>query len=214
MELVILDDSPEPFDITPFSDKDPRIRYYYEKERMLIPKKRNMLNNLAKGDIIVSQDDDDYYFPSRVKHVVSKLVNSNAMVAGCTELLIYDCKTQKGYKIGPYHGRHTTNGCMAIKKEYLKKHSYNEDTDKNYAEEKHFLDDFTVDMVQLNCWDVMICFNHKSNSYDKSDVLKQEQIVKPLKLDLKKLIREKDILQFFLTLKGRDKPQSAPGVQE
>jgi hypothetical protein len=214
MELVFLDDTPEPFDMQPFIEKDPRIRYYHQTERVLIPVKRNRVNALAKGDIILSQDDDDFMFPDRVKHTVSKLNNSKALVAGCTELLIYHCKTKQGYKIGPYHGRHSTNGVMAIKREYLKNHKYVEDTDKNMAEEKAFLEDFKVDMVQLNPWQTIVCFDHQSNTYSKDEVLKQEQIVKPLKLELKKLIKDKEVFNFFMSLRGRDKPQLIPGVQD
>lgn len=214
MELVILDDTAEPFDIAPYVAKDPRIRYYHETEKMLIPVKRNRLNKLAKGDIIVSMDDDDFYYPSRVKHAVTKLTGSKALLAGSTELLIYDCKTKKGYKIGPYHARHGTNGTFAYKKELLKDHYYEEDTDKNYAEEKFFTKDFTTDMVQLNPWDTMICFNHSTNTFDKSGVLQQKQIVKELKLDLKKLVKDKKTREFFTSLRGRDKPQVAPGIQE
>jgi glycosyltransferase involved in cell wall biosynthesis len=215
MELIILDDSPEPYaEIDAFVRDDPRIRYVHYPEKCLIPKKRNMLNDLAKGDIIVAFDDDDFYPNTRVKHAVFKLKTSRALIAGSSELLIYDCKTKKGYKVGPYHANHGTNGTFAYKKELLKDHRYNENTDKNYAEEKEFLKGFTTAMVQLNPYDTIICFNHDCNTFDKTPVLGQENIVRPIKMDLRKLINDKMLYEFFMNLKGREKPQLVPGVQE
>lgn len=214
MELIILDDSPEPYaNIEEFVREDPRIRYIHHPEKCIIPKKRNMLNDLAKGDIIVAFDDDDFYPDTRVKHAVFKLKTSKALIAGSSELLIYDCKTQKGYKVGPYNPNHGTNGTFAYRKELLKDHRYNDATDKNYAEEKEFLKDFTTPMIQLNPYDTIICFNHDCNTFDKTPVLGQENIVRPIQMDLRKLIHDKKLYDFFTSLKGRDKPQKTPGVQ-
>lgn len=215
MELIILDDSIEPFaDIEKYTKEDSRIRYVHYPEKCLIPKKRNMLNDMAKGDIIVAFDDDDFYPNTRIKHAVFKLKTSRALIAGSSELLIYDCKTKKGYKVGPYNANHGTNGTFAYKKELLRDHRYNENTDKNYAEEKEFLHGFTTAMVQLNPYDTIICFNHDCNTFDKTPVLGQENIVRPIQMDLRKLINDKALYDFFTELKGREKPQATPGVQE
>ncbi|MDO7161173.1 glycosyltransferase, partial [Acinetobacter baumannii] len=63
-ELVILDDSAQ-------SNADliammvdpacPNVRYIHSEERLVLGQKRNMLNELAKGEYILCFDDDDYY---------------------------------------------------------------------------------------------------------------------------------------------------------
>ena len=56
------------------------IRYFYEKEKMDLGKKRNYMHKQCtfkqSEDILVYMDDDDYYFPSYIEHVVDKLTNS------------------------------------------------------------------------------------------------------------------------------------------
>lgn len=61
-ELLILDDSPEP---SPFFSAlvDPRVRYIYTHIRYSIGVKRNLLVEMAAGDVIAHFDDDDYYGP-------------------------------------------------------------------------------------------------------------------------------------------------------
>jgi glycosyltransferase involved in cell wall biosynthesis len=72
MEWIILDDGEEKVcDLFEAASKRiPNIRYYSYDEKMLIGKKRNMLNDLAKGEIIIAMDDDDYYPPDRIKQTV------------------------------------------------------------------------------------------------------------------------------------------------
>lgn len=226
MDMIILDDTPSgPWeDAEEVMKNDPRVKYIYSKERYIIPKKRNTLNDMATGDIIVCMDDDDYYPPTRVKHVISKLTKSTALIAGSSELLIYDCKTEKGYKVGPYGGvpdkygnvktNHGTNGSFGYRRELLKDHRYDDTQTNNYAEEKYFLKDFTTPMVQLNPYDTIICFNHSSNTFDKTPVLAQQGIVRPIQMDLRKLIKDTKVYEFFSSLRGRDTPQSSPGVQD
>ena len=83
MELVILDDSPtNNEDIIPKEDKT--IRYIYQSDKMTLGDKRNKLNKLAKGEIIICFDDDDFYSPERVRHAVTRLCGSRALIAGST----------------------------------------------------------------------------------------------------------------------------------
>lgn len=75
MEMIILDDSPEPVD---FLDDDLcrqyRIRYIHiEKNRMTLGDKLNLMTQLARGEIIVEFDDDDYYAPQYVERMVEYL---------------------------------------------------------------------------------------------------------------------------------------------
>lgn len=196
MELIILDDTPAVFDMTPFS-KYENIRYIHVDIKMKLPAKRNKLNKLGKGEIFVCFDDDDYYPPSRVSHAVKKLLSTKALIAGSTELYIYDTTTKMTYRMGPYAPNHGTNGTFAYKREYLKDNRYDEDTDRTTGEEKAYCKDFTNPLIQLNPWDTIICFNHKRNTFDKAAIFRPENIVK---IDIKKVIKDKTVRDFFMSL--------------
>lgn len=173
MELVIVDDSPQSNeDLIPKDDQ--RIRYIHVPEKMPLGRKRNMLNDLAKGDIIVCMDDDDFYSPERVSHAVTKLQGSKALIAGSTELHIYYPQLDKIYRFGPYNPNHSTNGLMSYKKEYLKTHRYIDDAPK--AEESHFTNKFTEPMVQLDTFKVMCCIAHQNNTVEKTTFIPQGKL--------------------------------------
>ncbi|MFQ6396929.1 glycosyltransferase [Nocardia sp. KC 131] len=75
MELIILDDSPEPAD---FLDEklchEHRIRYYHvPNNRMTLGDKLNLMTQLARGEIIVEFDDDDYYAPQYIERMIEFL---------------------------------------------------------------------------------------------------------------------------------------------
>jgi cellulose synthase/poly-beta-1,6-N-acetylglucosamine synthase-like glycosyltransferase len=196
MEIIILDDSPEPYDgAKEMCEKDPRIKYHHDIVKRLIPYKRNRLNELAKGDIIVCVDSDDVIMPTRVSHAVKKLLSApkGTNLAGSTILYIYDTNTECMYQVGPYHARHGTAGTFAYKREYLKNHSFNENTDINYGEEKVFTNNFTEPMVQLNTWDTIVCINHGNNTFDKTRLL-----VNKAHANLRKLIKDTVVREFFL----------------
>lgn len=196
IEFILLDDTPEPFDVSKYSHMK-NLRYIHLTEKHSLPKKRNMLNKLAKGDIIVCFDDDDYYPPTRVSHAVTKLQGSKALIAGSTEMYIYDTTTKETYRMGPYAKYHGTNGTFAYRKEYLKDNYYNEDTDRTTGEEKFFTKDFSNPMVQLNPWDTILCFNHKKNTFDKTVIFTPD---KKVSIQVRKVIRDKATRDFFLSL--------------
>lgn len=197
MELVILDDTEVEFDMKPY-EKHANIRYIYSNVKESIPRKRNRLNNeLSKGEIIVCMDDDDFYPSTRVSHAVKKLTTSKALIAGSTELYIYDTNTKASYRMGPYGKFHATNGTMAYKREYLKDNHYNEDTEKVTGEELFFTKEFSNPMVQLVPWDTIICINHQKNTFDKAKIFQED---KKVSINFKKLIKDKKVRDFFMSL--------------
>lgn len=105
---------------------------------------RNLGNTTCKGDIIVCMDDDDYYPPERVSSAVESLKNSSALLAGCSDIYLYEYFMGKLYKFKGFHAKHSTNNCMAFKREYLRNHAHQ--TGLDMAEEKVLL------MTLLNRW--------------------------------------------------------------
>jgi len=72
LELVVLDDSPEPSRF--FGGlRDARVRYVHAPGRATIGAKRDRLLALACGDVHVQFDDDDLYAPEYVEHTLAQL---------------------------------------------------------------------------------------------------------------------------------------------
>jgi glycosyltransferase involved in cell wall biosynthesis len=72
IELLVLDDSPEPSAF--FANcSDPRVKYWHQETRMGNGQKRNILTARASGDVIAHFDDDDYYAPQYIETMVQLL---------------------------------------------------------------------------------------------------------------------------------------------
>jgi glycosyltransferase involved in cell wall biosynthesis len=206
MELLIIDDSPQSNeDIIPKDDK--RIRYIYLPEKIPLGKKRNMLNDMAKGEIIVCMDDDDYYSPDRVAHAVTKLQGSKALIAGSTVLHIYYPQFEGTgqptiYRFGPYNSSHGTNATFCYYRQYLKTHRYLDDANK--AEESHFTNKFTEPMIQLDPFKLMICLAHNNNTVEKTTFIPQG---KPTNIKIKDFFKkgDKKMLEWIKELSTRMK---------
>jgi len=170
MEWIIIDDGTDKIEDL-FVDIDiPNVRYIKLDSKITLGKKRNLMHTYCKGDIIVYMDDDDYYPPTRVSHAVEKLLsNPDALAAGSSEMYIYFKNIATMYQFGPYGPNHATAGTFAFKKELLTKTKYNET--KCLAEEKEFLQNFTIPFVQLDPKHVILVFSHKHNTCDKSKLL-------------------------------------------
>jgi glycosyltransferase involved in cell wall biosynthesis len=59
---------------------------------------RNIGNCTCTGDIIVCMDDDDYYPPTRVSTAVEALEKSGMLIAGCSDIYLYEYFMNKLYK--------------------------------------------------------------------------------------------------------------------
>ena len=134
---------------------------------------RNIGNNSCHGDIIVCMDDDDYYPPCRVSHAVFRLINSSALIAGCSNAYIYFYLYNRLFQFRKFGENHSTNNCMAYKREYLKNHSHLTGLDK--AEESSFTNDFTEPMVQLDAGQTIVISGHNMNTVDKDWLCNSEK---------------------------------------
>jgi glycosyltransferase involved in cell wall biosynthesis len=146
IEWIILDDGMDK--IKDLVTHIPQVKYYEYQEKLTLGKKRNLCHSFAKGDIIINMDDDDYYPPERISHAVEMLMkNPTILCAGSSEMFIYFKHIQKMYKFGPYGPNHATAATFAFRRELLNKTSFQEDA--CLAEEKHFLQNYTIPFVQL-----------------------------------------------------------------
>jgi len=195
IEWIIIDDGTDK--IEDLVSHLPYVKYFKYDEKMTLGKKRNIMNEKAKGDIIVYMDDDDYYPPDRVKHAVERLRDSKALCAGSSAMFIYFKHIDKMYQFGPYGPNHSTAATFAFKRELLEKTKFDEES--CVAEERKFLKDYTIPFVQLDSDKTILVFSHNHNSFDKKELLKQmpnpsihETTILP-----KDLVKEHDILKFF-----------------
>jgi len=129
---------------------------------------RNVGNTSCIGDIIVCMDDDDYYPPQRVSHAVESLEKSGCLIAGCSDIYLFEYFMNKLYKFKGFHVKHSTNNCMAFKKEYLINHCH--ESNLNMSEEKSFTNNFTEPMVQLESIKCIVVSSHNFNTFNKREI--------------------------------------------
>jgi hypothetical protein len=171
MEWVVVDDGED--EVRDLFEGVPGVRYVRLESRLPLGKKRNYCHTVARGDIFVYMDDDDYYPPQRVSHAVAALLAApeGTLVAGSSEIYVWFLQTDEVYQFGPYHRRHCTAGTFAFRRELLRTQHYLDDA--TYAEEKAFLKDFTLPVVQLDPMKTMLVVAHSSNTVDKGEVLRR-----------------------------------------
>lgn len=170
MEWIIIDDGTDK--IEDLVKDIPGVKYFKYDQKMTLGKKRNLMHEKSKGDILVYMDDDDYYPPERVSHSVNMLqTHPNALCAGASEIYIYFKHIDKMYQFGPYGPNHATAGTFAFKRKLLENHKYNDTA--ALAEEKEFLNNYTVPFVQLEPKKTILVFSHRHNTFDKKKLLEQ-----------------------------------------
>jgi len=128
---------------------------------------RNNGNNVCRGEIIVCMDDDDYYPPTRISHAVHMLTtsSSNALIAGCSRTYIYFYLTKTFFQSKSFGQGHSTNNCLAYKREYLENHSH--EYAISHGEEPSFTNDFTEPMIQLDPMKTIVVSGHSQNTVIK-----------------------------------------------
>ena len=170
MEWIIVDDGTDKIQDLVEQSGISQIKYFPLDQKMKLGEKRNFMHSKTTGSILVYMDDDDYYPPERVDHAVDMLrIHKTAMIAGASEIYIYFKHIQKMYQCGPYGEHHATAGTFAFRRQLLNETQYDENA--CLAEEKVFLKNFTVPMVQLDPLKTILVFSHIHNTFDKRNML-------------------------------------------
>ena len=216
MEWIIIDDGTDK--IEDLVASHPNVKYFKSSEKMTLGKKRNLMHANSCGDIIVYMDDDDYYPPERVSHAVESLMaNPNILCAGSSEIYIYFKHLGSLMQFGPYGPNHATAGTFAFRRELLMHTKYNDDA--CLAEERFFLKDYTIPMLQLDPTKVILVFSHDHNTFDKRKLLVNANptFVKPTNKTLDSFIRGKTSMffkDFFINKMDTLLEAYAPGKPE
>ena len=170
IEWIVVDDGTDKVEDVFIAANIPQVKYFRVDTKMTLGAKRNFTHTKCTGSIIVYMDDDDYYPPDRVSHAVETLQkNPNALCAGSSEIYVYFKHIQKMYQGGPYGPNHATAGTFAFRKELLNKTKYNETA--SLAEEREFLQGYTIPFVQLDPLKTILVFSHIQNTFDKKKLL-------------------------------------------
>jgi glycosyltransferase involved in cell wall biosynthesis len=199
IEWVIIDDGTDT--IEDLVSHIPFVKYFKLTEKITLGKKRNYMHNMCSfkndDDIIVYMDDDDYYPPNRVSHAVDKLIHSNALCAGSSELYIWFNTLNKMYKFGPYGPNHSTAGTFAFKRALLKDTHYEDDA--VLAEEKYFLKNYTIPFIQLDPLSTILVFSHEQNTFDKRKLINPaNKMCTESNLKVKNFIKNIDVQKFYM----------------
>jgi hypothetical protein len=106
------------------------------------------------------------------------------------------------YQFGPYNPCHATAGTFAFRRELLDISRYEDHA--ALAEERHFLKNWTVPMVQLDPLKTILVFSHKHNTFDKRALLEgaNPDVTKVSEKTVKMFIsepKEEKIKQFFMS---------------
>lgn len=170
VEWIIIDDGTDKIQDLVCKSGIEQIKYFPLEKKMTLGAKRNYMHSKTTGSIIVYMDDDDYYPPERISHAVETLQkNRNALCAGSSELYVYFKHINSMYQFGPYGPNHATAGTFAFRKELLNITKYNESA--ALAEEREFLNNYTIPFVQLDPLKSILVFSHNHNTFDKKKLL-------------------------------------------
>ena len=144
---------------------------------MPIGEKRNLANSLCRGKYICVMDSDDYSFPHRIEQSVKALQdNPQAMITGSSKMYLYFESDQSLYTTHRFHDNHLTNGTFCYRKELLNITKY--DNKAKCSEEKRFLLDYKVPVIQLPHTSTIVILAHDSNTFDKRKLKGTEAIEK------------------------------------
>ena len=199
IEWIIIDDGTDKIEDLVKNIK--QVKYFKYEEKLSLGKKRNISHTKSSGEIIIYFDDDDYYPPERISHAVEQLMNNpNKLIAGSSIMHIYFKHINKMLKFGPYGLNHATAATFAFKRELLNQTAFN---DENcLAEERLFLKNWTIPMIQLNSLKTILVFSHNHNSFDKKQLLYQNihnnPYINPSDLEPHDFIKDQTILNFFI----------------
>lgn len=183
MEWIICDDSESSLNTDSLDNESGiEINYYWSNRKISLGSKRNQANNISQGDIIILLDDDDFYPITRVSHAVDTLINTNFLVAGCSETLILYLDVGQLWVNGPYGQGFSLANSMAYRKEVLDSTEF--DPKSTFNEERSFLKNYTLPMAQLDPTKTIICISHNDNTANSAQ-LRLDQLSGETNLNLK-----------------------------
>ena len=169
LEWIIVDDGTDA--VGDLVQHLPYVKYFRLDKKMLLGEKRNYANDRARGAFLVYFDDDDYHMPDRIMHSVQTLQsNPDKIIAASSKMYIYYKNMDELYTTKEFFKQHGTAGTFCFRKALLGLTRFDPKASK--AEEKYFLKDYKVPMVQLDYEKTIVINCHDQNTFDKTKLLK------------------------------------------
>lgn len=197
IEWIILDDGTD--SIEDLVKHLPYVKYVRSNIKLTLGKKRNMLNKISVGDVILYMDDDDYYPSERISHAVEVLKTTKAICVGSSLMYIYFSSKDKIYKAGPFGNNHATAATFAFTRKLLNITSFNENN--SISEEKHFLKNYTIPIVQLDSKKTILVMAHTQNSFDKNFLLSNKNSgINETNFELNHFVKEPEQIKWIKEL--------------
>jgi len=145
------------------------IKYVPWEDNSTLAAVRQRANTACSSEYIVCMDDDDYYPVCRVSHAIRRMQNTRVSLAGCSNMMVYDCNMRRIFQFPAFGPNHSTHNAFAYTKAFANTHSY--DTTLHFAEEKKFLNDYAEPMVQLEPDKTVLQIAHSDNTVEKKQLL-------------------------------------------
>jgi len=134
-------------------------------------------------------DDDDIYPDTRILHAVEKLQSSEKLIAGCSSFPVLFLQDKEIWSTGPFFKNHACAASFAFKKLLLKSTSFN--NDDIYGEEKYFLKNYSIPLLQLDPKKTILCLAHEKNTIEKRIIKWRPKIMRAKKLNINEKEKER-----------------------
>ncbi len=165
-EVIICDDG----DDNLILDIQYDIIYIKKKKKMDLGDKRNLLSEMASGEILVNMDTDDLYNKSYISYSIDEMIKQNKRVSGTASMLIYFIKEDKKCQLINHSYYKANEGTLVFRKSYWDENKY----DKKLQEGITFLKGKSHEIADVDIFKIMICIAHKNNTINKDRWLENE----------------------------------------
>ena len=144
-ELIVLNDSPDNKElesiVKKYANKDKRVKYVKNSKNIGIPKSRNKLLKLTKGEYIACMDSDDISLPERFEkqieymnaHPECGVLGTWFQLFGKDTTIVRHPKYIKILNL--LHNQHVGNPTVMMRKSVIDKYDLKYDEDYNYCED-------------------------------------------------------------------------------
>jgi hypothetical protein len=175
-ELLILDDRRDPSFVTSPAGYFNSVSYIQSDSRS-IAEKRNLLCNLASGDLVCHWDDDDWSDQTRIADQVTRLEESGKPVTGYHSMLFTD-----GVRAAKYinDASYALGTSLMYRRDWALAHPFKL-MEKAWGEDNNFVNEArnAGELISVDAGQLMVARAHPGNTSHK-DLTKQDYRPVPL----------------------------------
>jgi len=121
-------------------------------------------------------------------HAVEKLQASEKLIAGCSSIPVLFLQDKEIWLTGPFFENHACAASFAFKKKLLNLTSFN--NNDIYGEEKYFLKNYSIPLIQLDPKKTILCLAHEKNTIEKRIIKWRPGIMRSKKLNINEKEKE------------------------